>query len=59
MTRSVTLVCGPPCSGKSTHVARHAQPGDLIVCFDQYATYTPSPADTVTETGMWLHAADP
>ncbi len=152
MTRSVTLVCGPPCAGKSTHVARHAQPGDLIICFDQlarqagspnrhrhtrdqraaagaafrrhcehladrdgtawvircaptpaereqlaqqiradhvvvlippidlalrraaadrrqpgtfaairrwFATYTPSPVDTVTEAGMWLHAADP
>jgi predicted kinase len=33
----ITLVTGPPCSGKTTWVQRHAQPGDLIVCFDQHA----------------------
>ncbi|MGW5879865.1 AAA family ATPase [Nocardiopsis terrae] len=34
----ITLVCGPPCSGKNTWVAKHAQPGDLIVDLD--ALYT-------------------
>lgn len=34
----LTVVCGPPGSGKSTWVSRQAQPGDLIVCFDMIAT---------------------
>lgn len=29
--RRVTLVCGPPCAGKSTYVAQHAKPGDVIL----------------------------
>jgi hypothetical protein len=30
----VTIVCGPPCSGKSTHVAASRQPGDLLIDYD-------------------------
>lgn len=30
----VTLVCGPPASGKSTYVADHAAPGDVVIDFD-------------------------
>lgn len=30
----VTLVCGPPCSGKSTYVAERMRPGDLVVDVD-------------------------
>lgn len=30
----VTLVCGPPASGKSTFVARQARPGDAIIDLD-------------------------
>jgi 5-methylcytosine-specific restriction protein A len=30
----VTLVCGPPCGGKSRHVDEHARPSDVIVCHD-------------------------
>lgn len=43
MPRHVTLVCGPPCAGKSTWVRQHAQPGDLVVCFDQLAQAAGSP----------------
>lgn len=32
----VTLVCGPPASGKSSYVARHARQGDLVIDFDVY-----------------------
>lgn len=30
----VTLVCGPPAAGKTTHVKHHAAPGDVIIDFD-------------------------
>ena len=33
----VTLVWGPPMSGKSTYVAEHAAPGDLVVDYDAIA----------------------
>lgn len=36
-SRSVTLVCGPPCSGKSQLVAGMASTGDVIVCHDELA----------------------
>lgn len=35
--RHVTLVCGPPCSGKTTYVDRHAADGDVIACHDREA----------------------
>ena len=31
---NITLVCGPPGSGKSYHVAQHVSPSDLIVDLD-------------------------
>lgn len=37
VVRRVTLVCGPPCGGKSWYVREHAGPGDLVVCVDTYA----------------------
>lgn len=37
MTRTVTLVTGPPCSGKSTYVDQHAGAGDVVVCHDREA----------------------
>lgn len=33
----VTVVCGPPGSGKSTYVAEHAAPGDLVLDLDVIA----------------------
>ena len=30
----VTLVCGPPASGKSTYVLKHKEPGDTVIDFD-------------------------
>lgn len=35
--RHVTLLTGPPCSGKTTHARQHAADGDLIVDFDTIA----------------------
>lgn len=37
MTRRVTLICGPPCAGKSTLVTQLAQEGDLVLCVDSLA----------------------
>ena len=42
-TTTVTLVCGPPCSGKTTYVRDRAQPGDLIVDWDHLAQALGSP----------------
>lgn len=30
----VTVVSGPPCAGKNTYIAQHAQPGDVVVDYD-------------------------
>ncbi len=42
-TAKVTLVCGPPCSGKTTWVREHAEPGDLVVDWDALAVALGSP----------------
>ena len=34
---SVTVISGPPCSGKTTYIQDHAEPGDLIVDWDVLA----------------------
>jgi 5-methylcytosine-specific restriction protein A len=31
VTRRVILVCGAPCSGKTTYVRDHAQPADIVL----------------------------
>lgn len=36
-TASVCVVTGPPCSGKSTYIAEHAKPGELVVDLDAIA----------------------
>lgn len=51
MPRHVTLVCGPPCAGKTTYVRRHAQPGDLILDADTIAQQLGSPR-------QWMHAPE-
>jgi hypothetical protein len=33
----LTVVTGPPCSGKTTYVRQHALPGDVVVDFDALA----------------------
>lgn len=30
----LTVITGPPCSGKSTYAREHAQPGDIIIDYD-------------------------
>lgn len=41
------VVTGPPCSGKSTHVADRIQPGDLVVDLDQIAHALGYPLDHI------------
>lgn len=33
----ITVITGPPCSGKSTYARTHAQPGDIVIDFDLMA----------------------
>lgn len=44
MARHVTLICGAPCSGKTTLARSLAQPGDLILDLDTIARQLGSPA---------------
>ncbi|MFI0484876.1 AAA family ATPase [Actinomadura sp. 9N215] len=39
----LTIVTGPPCAGKTTHVRTHAKPGDIVVDYDQIAQALGSP----------------
>ena len=39
----ITVVLGPPCSGKSTYVAETAKPGDVIIDYDVLAQAFGSP----------------
>lgn len=32
-----TLVCGPPCAGKTTWIAEHAPPDAVVICYDTIA----------------------
>lgn len=33
----ITVITGPPCSGKTRHARQHATPGDLVIDFDAIA----------------------
>ncbi len=39
----LTVVTGPPCSGKSTYIREHATLGDLVIDFDHIAQALGSP----------------
>jgi hypothetical protein len=39
----LTIVTGPPCAGKTTHVRQHALPGDIVIDFDALAVALGSP----------------
>jgi L-ascorbate metabolism protein UlaG (beta-lactamase superfamily) len=39
----LTVITGPPCSGKSTYARQHAQPGDITIDFDHLAQALGSP----------------
>jgi predicted kinase len=33
----ITIVTGPPCGGKSTHIEENCKPGDIIIDMDRIA----------------------
>lgn len=39
----LTVVTGPPCSGKTTYVREHATPGDIVIDIDALAQALGSP----------------
>lgn len=43
--RKVVLIYGPPCSGKTTKALELAQPGDLVIDWDQLARDAGSPRE--------------
>jgi predicted kinase len=43
----ITVVTGPPCAGKTTHVAEHRDPADLVLDLDAMAGALGYPADHV------------
>ncbi|MEV6432586.1 AAA family ATPase [Nocardia sp. NPDC051463] len=43
MTYVLTVITGPPASGKTTYVRDHAQPGDIVIDLDALAVALGSP----------------
>ena len=41
---NLTLIVGPPCSGKTTYVREHMEPGDLVIDYDAIAQALGSPS---------------
>lgn len=39
----LTVITGPPCSGKTTWIREHARPGDIRIDFDELAQALGSP----------------
>lgn len=39
----LTVITGPPCSGKTTYVRQHSLPGDIVIDFDAIAQAFGSP----------------
>ena len=57
MIHRVTIVCGPPCAGKTTWVAEHATPGDTVLDVDVLAKLCGSDRDHGHE-GRYYRAAN-
>lgn len=54
----IHVITGAPCSGKSTYVQEHAEPGDVVVDFDALASALgASPHEAVTESTNPVKAA--
>lgn len=53
----LTIVCGPPCSGKSTWVAQQAGPRDLVIDLDVIASDISGEPLHGWDRDRWLNAA--
>ena len=54
----LTVITGPPCSGKSTYARQHAKPGDIIVDFDTIAQALGSPVTHGHDRQFWKVAIE-
>lgn len=60
LSRSIvplTIVCGPPASGKSTYVGERAAPDDLVIDLDCIASQISGEPPHGWDRGRWLNAA--
>ena len=53
----LTIVCGAPASGKSTYVAAHAAPGDIVVDLDDIGAALSRAGHRVWDRRRWLRPA--
>lgn len=58
MDRYVTLICGPPCAGKSTLAQHLAKPGDFVLDLDVIARQLGSPTRWRHEPETQAHAEE-
>lgn len=54
----LTVITGPPCSGKTTYARQHAKPGDIIVDFDLIAQALGSPVTHGHDRQFWKVAIE-
>ena len=54
----LTVITGPPCSGKTTYARQHALPGHVIVDFDAIAQALGSPVTHGHDRHLWKVATE-
>jgi hypothetical protein len=54
----LTVITGPPCSGKTTYARQHAKPGDVIIDFDTLAQAVGSPVTHGHDDPIWKVAIE-
>jgi hypothetical protein len=53
----LTIICGPPASGKSSYAKRHAGPNDIVIDLDQIASEISGEPIHGWNRDAWLNAA--